>query len=347
MMVDLVALKASYDLRAPIAARYCARLAEQVGEIINSNNISLAVPIETRVKTWQSLSEKIERQKLQIYDVAKIGDLVGIRIILLFKRDLEKVISSLSSSLSIVSSEDAFERLGVEMFGYQSVHLQTELPGSWREVSTFRDFSDLQAEIQVRTAAQHIWAAASHKLQYKMEASVPKQVLRSVNRVAALLETVDLEFERALVERENYVERAGISLLAGDAAIKSELLNVDLLEKVLDQQLPLANKSREEDYEDLLKDLSRAKIALVDDLVRFIRAREANALREDKRIIDAFRRTGTAEDNNLIEVTIDGMAHVAERDRIDRGVFYDHAGLVRTMLLEAGLFDPDNVDDDQ
>jgi ppGpp synthetase/RelA/SpoT-type nucleotidyltranferase len=29
----------------------------------------------------------------------------------------------------------------------------------------------LRAEVQVRTTAQHIWAAASHKLQYKHEES--------------------------------------------------------------------------------------------------------------------------------------------------------------------------------
>lgn len=58
--------------------------------------------------------------------------------------------------------------------------------------------SGLKAEVQVRTVTQHVWAAASHVLQYKQEASVPLPVRRSIYRVSALLETVDLEFERVL-----------------------------------------------------------------------------------------------------------------------------------------------------
>lgn len=270
-MRDLSALRASYDSRASVAVRFSEWLADQIHEVIASNNLSLAVPIDTRVKTWQSFYEKIERKNIEISDAAQLGDLVGVRIILLFKRDLEQVIKLLSTILTIRSSEDAQERLGVEMFGYQSVHLQAEMRESWGQVPTLKAFVGLQAEIQIRTAAQHIWAAASHKLQYKMESSVPKQVLRSINRVAALLETVDSEFERALLDRESYVENASHSLRAGNDELVNEPLNVDIFKKILDQELPPANRTDNESYDEALEQVREIGIQTPRELAEFIR----------------------------------------------------------------------------
>jgi putative GTP pyrophosphokinase len=155
-MEDLPTLRNSYDSQVSVASRFAERLAEQIYEVISSNDITLAVPIEKRVKSWQSVSAKIERNKLELSDVGQVGDFVGVRVILLFRRDLERVIKLLSMSLKVTSSEDALERLGVEMFGYQSVHLQAEMPESWGQVPTLKAFAGLKAEIQVRTAAQQI-----------------------------------------------------------------------------------------------------------------------------------------------------------------------------------------------
>ena len=79
------------------------------------------------------------------------------------------------------------------------------MPDDWLNVPTFREFKGLRAELQIRTLAQQLWAAASHKLQYKRESSVPYPIRRSIHRVAALLETVDLELERVLSERDPHL----------------------------------------------------------------------------------------------------------------------------------------------
>lgn len=346
-MLDIATLRASYDLKAPLAARFAARLSEQVEEILFANSISLAVPIESRVKSWTSLSEKVERSALKVADVVEVMDLVGLRIILLFKRDIQKVVDLVSSSLAVISAEDALDRLGVEMFGYQSIHLQAEMPSSWAGVPTLKDFAGLQAEIQIRTAAQHIWAAASHKLQYKMEASVPPQVLRSVNRVAALLETVDLEFERALAEREEYAAQTGAALKADKGAVQSEILNVDLLREVLDQLLPHENVAPDEDFADLLDDLHSAGIRQVSQLNNLVVEGLPNTLRLDKRIAQAIDKKarklgadGSDQFDGKVEVWVDGKNYHALADRARRGVFHTHTGLVRQMLESAGLWSP-------
>lgn len=70
-----------------------------------------------------------------------------------------------------------------------------------------------------------------HEQYEKIEESVPPEIRRTVHRVAALLESVDIEFERVLAERETYRSNAA-------AAPSDRRLNSDLLEAVLDQLFP-------------------------------------------------------------------------------------------------------------
>ena len=60
---------------------------------------------------------------------------------------------------------------------------------------------------------------------------------------------MDLEFERVLDERESYI--SGLHADKSD----DEPLNVDLLAKILDEQLPEENKIEAEAYSELLEDL--------------------------------------------------------------------------------------------
>lgn len=343
-MRDIATLQASYELRAPLAGRFAARLSEQVAEIFSAEGVTLAVPIEARVKTWASLADKVLRNSLTISDAGQITDLVGLRIILLFKRDVQRVVDLISSSLTITSKENTLDRLGVAIFGYQSIHLQAEIPGDWGSVPTLRDFVGLQAEIQIRTAAQHMWAAASHTLQYKAEASVPPSVLRSVNRVAALLETVDLEFERALASRDEYLNQADRSLKSHRLSIEAEALNVDLLEKVLDQLLPAKNKESGEDLANLLDELYAANMRQVLQLRSFVSEWLPTVLPLEEKIALALQKkaariieSGNSEPDDHVMATVNGGQYFSMRDRAQKGIFYTHAGLVRSMLERAGL----------
>ncbi len=196
--MDVDRLRAEYQVLAPRTERFVNALLVEFAQLLPKQNIALAVPIEHRVKDWGSIADKIERKSLALEELTQLQDLIGLRLILLFRRDLEKTHRLISETFTVLSHEDTAERLDVTQFGYQSFHYVIELPESWLTVPSFADFANLKAEIQTRTLAQHMWAAGSHKLQYKQEQSVPEPVRRSINRVSALLETVDLEFERVL-----------------------------------------------------------------------------------------------------------------------------------------------------
>jgi putative GTP pyrophosphokinase len=192
--LEISSIENEYKSLIPVADRFCKEVKNQLDIILSDLEIKLGFPVHYRIKTWDSLLQKIDRVQLRISSVKNFQDLVGFRIILLFKDDIEKVIKALSEHFYIVKKYNTQERLKEDQFGYSSIHAIIKLPEKWLSVPTFKGMSEIQAEIQIRTLAQHIWAEASHVLQYKQEESVPSTLLRSIYRVSALLETVDLEF---------------------------------------------------------------------------------------------------------------------------------------------------------
>ncbi len=319
--VNFEVLKNEYQGLADKAERLMESLVEQIGRLFSNNNLTLGVPIESRVKPWSSIEDKIQRKSLDIKSVTQLPDLVGIRTILLFRRDLTVAGDLLCSTFSVMSSEDIGMRLPEAQFGYQSRHYIVQLPKAWLAIPSFSQLGGLLSEIQVRTLAQHIWAAASHKLQYKHEESVPQPIRRTIYRVSALLETVDLEFERVLEERQHYIERDTIALQP------TEPLNVDLVESILSELLPEENKEQPEEYAELLTDLSHFKIHTASDLRALIQANLDAIIEEDQSKV----RTASG----------DGKYYYDDPDgeRIHRGVYFTHVGLVRTALEKAFGYD--------
>lgn len=311
--VDWSALSDDYQKLKPLADRFCIEITNQLSALVTSGNLSLGVPIEYRVKKWDSIKSKIERLSLCVKSIEDIQDLIGVRLIFLFRRDAEKACELLKTTFNVIRMENTEERLKADQFGYSSIHFIIKLPKEWLTLPTLSQLGELKAEIQVRSVAQHIWAATSHLLQYKQEKNVPVPVRRAIHRVSALLETVDLEFERLLEQREAY--RDGVASIPLD-----EELNVDLLEKILDELLPTKNKNiGEEDYSDLLRDLSHFKITKANDLRTIITKQKVNALKADKKLVDDFNPEEDHYDSNL------------ERILKDR-VYFSHTGLTRSAM---------------
>jgi ppGpp synthetase/RelA/SpoT-type nucleotidyltranferase len=280
----------------PQAERLKTALLAELDHLLKKENVSLGVPIESRIKAWESIAEKSERKSLELDSVAKLDDLIGVRLILLFSKDLPVVSKVLNSNLMVLESEDKSAQLGESQFGYQSQHFIVEVPGEWTKLPTWSDLGGMRVEIQVRTLAQHIWAAVSHKLQYKQEAGVPPPLRRAINRASALLETVDVEFDRLLMARDEYLEAESV------ASDPDELLNVDLVEAVLTKIFPVANKRESEDYDDLLDDLVNFGVDRVGRLKEVMNRHYGQIMEEERRHVEMkgvpvfFRLVGLARE---------------------------------------------------
>ena len=230
--------------------------------------------------------------------------MVGLRLIVLFKRDVAKVRDLISKNFNVITHYDTQERMKDDRFGYSSVHFVIELRPDWLALPTLSKMADSKAEIQIRTLAKHTWAEASHKLQYKRKESVPLAISRAINRVSALLETVDLEFERVLVERDTYREQL-------DVSGTTDLLNVDLIEKTLDDLLPAANKG-EEEYADLLEELTEVGVNTQQQLRDVIEKHLVQILEIDQGAALSYQKHGR-------------INKLPSNERLKRGVFFTHA----------------------
>lgn len=299
-------LQDEYQEKHPLYKKLCSELVTQLQELISEEGVTIAFPIEHRVKTWKSIYEKCQRNNICPKNLGEISDISGIRIILLFKRDVDKVCGIIEPNFEIFRKEDTQQRLGIDQFGYGSIHYELAPSKSWMTVPTLRGLQGLQAEIQVRTLSQHIWAAASHKLQYKQESDVPIPLRRSINRSAAILELVDLEFERLLYERGGYIDKI-------ENLDVNEDLNTDSLQHLLDKVLPEKNKDLNESYAELLEDLRHFNI---------------NSLKKLKDIITRnWVFVSNEEDKKVSE-----FPEKPKLEREKKGVFFNHVGLVRMAL---------------
>lgn len=305
-------LKIDYENQKPKAVRFKQAVSEQLHDLLDKDLVTLGTPLESRIKSLTSIQEKLDRKKKVIQSVTELDDFVGIRIIVLFRSDIEKVCNIVKTNFEIIDIEDVSKRLSDDQFGYQSTHYTIKLPQEWLSLPTLSDLNQLKAEVQIRTLAQHIWAVASHKLQYKQEQSVPVPLRRSINRVSALLETVDLEFERVLIERHDYREE---SLQTVDDNSGFDVL---VLEAICDKLLPAENKDAgHEDYSRLLEQLIE---------YGFDNASKLEAL------IDAHIDEALAEDRERVSEELVEQNEYVDQERLSQGVFFTHAGLIRGCL---------------
>ncbi|SNS86657.1 ppGpp synthetase catalytic domain-containing protein (RelA/SpoT-type nucleotidyltranferase) [Bacillus sp. OK838] len=288
----------------------------QLKYLFKNKNIKLAVPMENRIKTWESIVEKIDRYDMQINNISEINDISGIRIIVLFKRDIDAVSRIIEETFEIHRKENIDDRLSENQFGYGSIHFEISLPNTWYDIPAFQKLKGLKTEIQLRTVSQHNWAAASHILQYKNEKDVPSQLKRSIYRVAALLETVDLEFERLLTEREEYIGN-------------EEELNVETLKSILMDFYP-KNALENEPYSEILELLYHFKIDNAKELRNSLYMTHPQFQREEDLNIE----------NSLLSLQKGEPLSVPE-ERVKKGVYFSHMAIIRIMLEER--FDTDEI----
>jgi ppGpp synthetase/RelA/SpoT-type nucleotidyltranferase len=326
---DLGRFAADYQRVLPYAEFWQQRVTDELTRLIGHEGVVLAFPVESRIKKWSSIRDKLAR--LTPKTIEGVQDILGFRVVTLFKRDVFTVSNVVKRApwFRVIRTYDTGDRLEVDRFGYSGVHFVIELPFA-EDQPTFG--VPLHAEIQIRSVAQHLWAAASHTLQYKHEADVPPPVRRAVHRVAALLETVDLELERVLDERRQYADAI--------ADRHDEELNVDLLNATLTTVWPPEHQTPNAPYAMLLGSLLQDGIRTprqLTDALRPYRARTlAIARKEAERLVFLADRYGVNSGkitfssapnrHEMISVTDD----VLKRARA--GVFYSHTGLTWTAL---------------
>jgi len=188
------------------------RLESLLVDIVQGEEVKIHFS-ESRAKSPESLRNKISRPGKSYDDPAnQISDLVGVRLVLYYQDDVEKVGEMIGKEFQVLEEERSHlvEKYSPDQFGYLSAHYIIKLNEKRAELSEWRPFQCIHAEIQIRTVLQHSWAAVSHALQYKREGDVPLALRRKLFRLAGIFELADEQFieirdERIAVDRKSHV----------------------------------------------------------------------------------------------------------------------------------------------
>lgn len=179
-------IKAKYE-------RLSNNIEQALIQFLSENKIS-SFDVEKRVKNEKSFLDKVKR-KLYERPFEQMEDIAGVRVICYYNEDLKSIDEIIKKQFIVHSYSNKSQEMQDNQFGYASYHYVVQLKNEWLQAPNYRGLENLKVEIQVRTILMHAWAAISHKLLYKSNEDVPKEFKRKLNRLSALIELADEQFD--------------------------------------------------------------------------------------------------------------------------------------------------------
>lgn len=138
--------------------------------------------VSSRLKDPDSIIEKMQRRGVALAtDRVRetITDIAGVRVVCAFVSDVYRVFELLSAhaDITVVQVKDYIAH--PKENGYRSLHLLLEVP-------VFLSSGPVQTivEVQLRTIAMDFWASLEHKIYYKFDREVPRDLLQGLKDAA-------------------------------------------------------------------------------------------------------------------------------------------------------------------
>ena len=199
-----------YDKNLLLYQTFESEIEHQIKRILQTNEITYNA-ITSRLKSRESLAEKIDRKQGKYTHISDVTDIVGVRIITYYSEDVDKIAEIIEREFDVDTENSIDKRKSLEpdRFGYCSVHYVVKMSSNRLSLPEYKAFDGLKCEIQIRSVLQHAWAEIEHDIGYKSEITVPKEMRRSFSRIAGLLEIADKEFDQirhALIEYKSSAE---------------------------------------------------------------------------------------------------------------------------------------------
>ena len=145
--------------------------------------------IKTRLKSIDSIADKLARQNMAM-TVDNIEnnmhDVAGVRVICGFPSDIYTLSEAFLNQDDITLIERKDYMANPKPNGYRSLHLIVEIP-----IFLHDKKKPMKVEVQFRTISMDWWASLEHKIRYKKDVKVPKDIaeeLRECAEAAAILD---------------------------------------------------------------------------------------------------------------------------------------------------------------
>jgi putative GTP pyrophosphokinase len=231
-------------------------------DIVRSQDIKIH-GIEHRVKTLDSILGKSARKQSND-PFSTFDDIVGARLICLFRSDLDRAKAAIDESFTVVKIDDKLAATGNPL-GYVSIHFTCKMKAEYKG-PRYTKIGDVLFEIQLRTLCMHCWAAVSHYLDYKGEWDVPINLRMDLNALGGLFYLADSQFEQfhtaSLASRQT-------AQAAPRAALQDEI-NLDTVTVYLSRKFSSRETPRNEAISELVQQVKEAGYRTIHEMDRDI-----------------------------------------------------------------------------
>jgi len=224
------ALLEHYDRVQPVLRARGQRLHAELSALLAAAPDIKVHSIELRLKSRDSVAQKLARPDRDYGDLWDLTDLIGLRVITYFEDAVDRVGELVERRLPVDLSHSIDKRRrDVGAFGYRSLHYVCRLdpgvgPGDGPGDGDDGLPAHARCEVQVRTVLEHAWAEIEHDLGYKATEAMPAAVRRRLHRLAGLLELADQEFVAIRRDLEEYAGALPSRIaIAGDAVALDHL----------------------------------------------------------------------------------------------------------------------------
>ncbi|MCT8868125.1 GTP pyrophosphokinase [Shewanella xiamenensis] len=278
-----------------------SRLTESVitvfENLLKANSIDF-LAVTGRTKDKKSALEKITRKGYKKPEV-QMTDLSGVRVILYFESDVDRVSNLISDSFGVDknNSLDKSKVLSKDQIGYRSVHFVCTLGNKRATLPEYSKLTDLKFEVQVRTVLQHAWAELAHDSNYKFSGSLPPEIERKLYLYAGMLEIADKGFDELSSQIDLYKQSIDEKSKLGDytATIDSISLKEYFGFWVEENGITLSSDIIQNNTSELIRELNSFGVNTLEDLITII----------PKGYVEAYKEVG--ERSNVFGIVRDWM----------------------------------------
>ena len=180
-----------YQTHAVLYQNFCSTLRNLLVNLLD--NQGFKYQISSRVKTLDSIKEKIQRNKTKgkIYRrLSDIEDVAGVRIVFYLESDKNKFIR-------ILFKEFTPDKLKMEEHhkdkGYRSTHVLVRFGAKRLSLNEYRNFTGLKCELQLTSALFHVWSEIEHDIFYKRDPHLKSLAPEIVHKLKKELEEVMID----------------------------------------------------------------------------------------------------------------------------------------------------------
>ncbi|QQE95072.1 GTP pyrophosphokinase family protein [Providencia huaxiensis] len=265
------------------------RLTDSVVTILQSLLDSKSIDylsVTGRTKNKKSALDKIKRKKYDDPSI-KMTDLSGVRVIVYFESDIERVLKIVEEAFNVDkhNSLNQDQKLSVNQIGYRSVHSVCDI-GKLREgLSENVGLNGLKFEIQIRTVLQHAWAELAHDSNYKFTEKLPPEIERTINLYAGMLEIADKGFSEIRKDIDKYKENVKFDFKSNNFNISIDTISLLEFMMKLDKnnKIPTKFLMKNRDYSGVINDLEQLGITTIKELENIIPKNYSHLINKAKR----------------------------------------------------------------